>query len=547
MKAKTLFVFLILISANQLFSQSCKLSIPSTQLSVDANNYNLLPGDTICIEAGNRDYLKISNLHGDSLNYIIVINKGGSVNIQNNYHMFGVNFANCSYFRFTGTGSDSVNYGFKINGSKLNTNALSIDMKSTNYEIDHIEIANAGFAGIMAKTDPQCNLSSNRGYFTQYQTSIHDNYIRNTEGEGLYIGHSFYNGYPTTCSGQPDTLYPHDIKGLRVYNNILENCKWDGIQIGCAVEDCEIFNNRVINYGVSQNNSQMAGIQIGGGTTGKCYNNFIANGSGSGINIFGLGNVLVFNNIVINAGKNYFPGDLTKSVFGIFCDDRTTIAGSPFNIINNTIVNPKNDGIRFYSLQSSNNKLINNLIVNPGSLGTYSNNNQSYINLKTGVNASLSNNYYSPDFTNLKLIDTLLNNYKPTVLSPLVNAGYHVGNLGIVFDFDYYPRPYSTDYDIGAYEYYPGNAIENLTETTETISIFPNPSKGIFNISINSEKESKKANIIILNQLGEVLLKKQCYSDELQSIDISKIAKSGIYFIILHTENYHIIKKLIIQ
>lgn len=530
-----------------MFSQSCKVSIPNTQLNVDANNYNLLPGDTLCIEAGNRDYLRIANLHGDSLHYITVINHGGCVNIQNSYHMYGVNFANCSYFRFTGTGNDSVNYGFKILGTKLNTNGLSLDMKSTNYEIDHIEIANAGFAGIMAKSEPQCNLSTNRGYFTQYQTSIHDNYIHHTEGEGLYIGHSFFSGYPTTCGGQADTLYPHEIKGLRVYNNLLENCKWDGIQVGCATEDCEIYNNRVINYGTSQNSSQMAGIQIGGGTSGKCYNNFIANGSGTGINVFGLGNVLVFNNIIINAGRNYFPGDLTKSVFGIFCDDRTTISGSPFHFINNTIVNPKNDGIRFYSLQSNNNKFYNNLIVNPGSLGTYTNMNQSYINLKTGVNATISNNYYVPDFTNLKLIDTLLYNYKPTALSPLTDAGINVGNLGVVFDFDFYPRPYSNAFDIGAYEYYPGNTIENMAEKYETIRIFPNPNNGFFQLRFSSDKLNEDCKIVISNQLGKIIFNKDFNSDETQSIDISKITKSGIYFIILHSENYHIIKKLIIQ
>ena len=72
---------------------------------------------------------------------------------------------------------------------------------STNFEVDHIEIANTGFAGIISKTDPVCNLSKNRGNFTQYQSVFHDNYIHNTSGEGMYMV------TPTTPVGlQPATV-----------------------------------------------------------------------------------------------------------------------------------------------------------------------------------------------------------------------------------------------------------------------------------------------------------------------------------------------------
>lgn len=46
----------------------------------------------------------------------------------------------------------------------------------------------------------------------------------------------------------------------------------------------------------------MEGIIIGGGTKCKCYNNIIKDGKGSGINVFGLGDIYIFNNLIVNMG-----------------------------------------------------------------------------------------------------------------------------------------------------------------------------------------------------------------------------------------------------
>jgi hypothetical protein len=141
----------------------------------------------------------------------------------------------------------------------------------------------------------------------------------------------------------------------------------------------------------------------------------------------------------------------------------------------------------------------------------------------------------------------LQNNFKPTALSPLVDAGYNVLSLNINFDFDFYPRPYSNAFDIGAYEYYLGNLVNEDFINSNEINIILNPNNGIFKLILNSNKLNTICKIFILNQLGENIFNKNINSDEIQNIDISKITKSGIYFIILHSENYHIIKKLIIQ
>lgn len=541
------FILLVLIT-NQLYSQNnnTSVSIPASQLIIDGNNYNINPGDTIRLSAGIKEYLRISNFHGDSLHYIVFINDSGSVIIQNNSHPFGILIVNSSYFKFTGTGVDTVKYGFKILKTQANMNGFNISGKTTNYEIDHFEIANTGFAGIMAKTDPVCDLSANYGYFTQYQTSIHDNYLHDIGGEGLYIGHSFFGGYQTNCNGQADTLYPHELKGVRIFNNYLENCHWDGIQIGCATEDCEIYGNIITKYGLDSLNSQNSGIQISGGTTGKCYNNLISNGSGNGINVFGLGNNLIFNNIILNAGKNYYANDPTQIVNGIFCDDRTTISGLPFMFMNNTIINPKTDGIRFYSTQSNNNKFFNNIIIHPGSLGSYSVNDQSYIFLSNGVNANLSNNYFAPDMININFKDSSSGNFKLTAISPALDAGMDVSSYGINFDFDNIPRPSSFGYDIGAYEYVPENFIQESNYMNE-IHVFPNPNQGIFNISFPYLNLSDNFILKIINPLGQIIFEHNLNKKAIHTINISKLAVNGLYTIFIQSEKYCIYKKIIIN
>ena len=448
------FLFLTLIATTSIAQPCiCNHSITDQQLAVNGTSLNIQPGDTICIQAGTRNYLYLNNFHGDSLHYIVFINCGGPVIVQNNNYMYGIKIANSSYFRFTGSGVDSIRYGIRVLGTATNCNGISLDEKSTNFEIDHLEVANTGFAGIMSKTDPRCDLSTNRGNFTQYQTSFHHNYIHNTGGEGFYIGHSSYNGFPTTCNNQPDTLYPHDIKGLRVYHNIVENAHLDGIQIGCATEDCEIFGNTVNGYGMDAVGAQNSGIQIGGGTTGKCFNNVISGGTGTGIMVFGTGNNIIFNNVICNVGLNYYPEDPAKRVHGIFIDDRTTVLGRFFNVLNNTIVYVKSDGIRFSSLLSDSNQIRNNIIIHPGSLGSYPGNSQSYIYLSTGVHVTQSNNYTDPFMAQIHFRDTLANNFRLLESSPARDAGYNVASMGVTFDADSLPTPFNTGFDIGGFEY----------------------------------------------------------------------------------------------
>ena len=448
------FVFSFIIASETTYKNHI---IPLSQSYIDGSQLNIQEGDTILIEAGSRVSLKLINFHGSPSKYIVFKNYGGAVVIKNNTMPYGIAINNSSYFRFTGTGSPEIKYGIKVLETKIGASGLGVGDMSTNFEIDHIEIANTGFAGIFSKTDPVCDLSKNLGNFTQYQSIYHDNYIHNTGGEGMYIGHSFYTGWTTTCNDLSTVLYPSELKGVRIYNNVVDSAGWDGIQVGCATEDCEIYGNKVSNYGFKCVYGQHTGIQIGGGTTGKCYNNKILNGSGSGIAVFGLGNNEIYNNLILNAGYNYYSNDSTKRVYGIFCDDRSTIPGSSFNFYNNTIIQPKTDGIRMMSVLSKNNKFYNNIVIHPGSLLSYKNtpSQSPFINIgsKNGVDAILSNNYFDNNARNILFADTVNEDFSLLEGSPAIDAGLDLTSKGINYDIDLMMRPSGSGFDIGAYEF----------------------------------------------------------------------------------------------
>ena len=544
------FVFSLLMSFTSFIcAQDSNHLIAVNQLNVDASILNIQPGDTVCIQAGVRGLLRIANFHGTPEKYIVFKNFGGEVIIQGDDLQYGVSIVNSSYFRFTGTGIDSIKYGIRVMKTKVGgTMGIGISDRSTNYEIDHIEIANVGFAGIMAKTDPKNDLSTNRDNFTQYQSIFHDNYIHNTGGEGMYIGHSFYNGILSTSVGDEVTLLPSVLKGVRVYNNRVDSTGWDGIQVGSATEDCEIYGNSVTNYGVKNVSEQQSGIQLGGGTTGKCFNNYIANGSGNGISVFGLGNNDIYNNIILNAGRNNFPNDPTKRIHGIFVQDISTIPGSSFNFYNNTIINPKTDGIRFSSVLSKNNKFQNNIILNPGSFNTYSKYSKetSFINIgvKIGIDAVISNNFFDINSDKIKFEDEKNNNFKLLSNSPAIEAGLDLSNFGINCDFDNNARPIGRSFDIGAYQRISRIKTNLDSKSILNYNVYPNPSNGKFHIS---REESSNITISIHDIMGKVVKTSKNTTDKLLEFDITDIAANGKYFVTFNDEYASITKTIIIQ
>ena len=270
--------------------------------------------------------------------------------------------------------------------------------------------------------------------------ALHNNYIHDTGGEGIYAGNSFFTGMNTPCG----VKLPHEIHYIRIYSNILRNTGWEAIQLGCATKGASIHANVIENYGVANEKSQNNGIQIGAGTGGVCYNNLIRGGTGNGLIVMGLGDNVIYNNIIDQAGN-----------YGIFCDERYS-PGPGFKFINNTILNPKSDGIRIYADMVPMNVIVNNIISNPGSYNTYSyprKPEDAFIyRLNSDVKTTESNNYFSIDATPSQTSVAAELDYHLACSPAVVDRGADISVFGIKTDFYYKPRLKGAFYDIGAVE-----------------------------------------------------------------------------------------------
>lgn len=406
-------------------------TVPLTQSFIDGSTGSgYPPGSVIGIDAGSRRSLSISNLHGTADKPIIIANRGGRVRVG---AAFGpsesILVKNCSFIKLRGDGDPAHFYGFDLWGTN---NLLSLTDLSTNAEICFFELHHArGFAGILFKTDP-CG-----GYppgFVQRDTIIHDNYIHDVPGEGIYAGNSFWvKG--ESCDGQHKI--PHDLVGVRIYNNITERCGREGIQLGSATADAEIFNNLVIDSGLANDLDQRGGIQLGEGSAGKIYNNVIINTKVTAIMLLGRGDRFVYNNVIVNPGGS-----------GIFCDNREgtesrgEIAGSRVRIYHNTIVGY---GANAYDTRNeiAASEFINNIITPPRT-------GQLAVRTENGATCRSEFNVSKP-LNELGFFNAANNDYRLLPGSPAVDSGTSLNNF-VTADIDGNSRPVGSAYDAGAYE-----------------------------------------------------------------------------------------------
>lgn len=416
---------------------------------INGLNTQVDPGNVICLKGGTYTYIRFTDIHGTKENPIIIRNCEGQVKIdltgQGN-HGFVMNYS--THFRITGTGDPDHFYGIEIFNDPNNPGrtGMAIGRNISDVELDHIEAHHVEL-GLHLINVPQCEEETWAENWTMENASVHDWYVHNTIKEGLYIGSSKYGeGHTQTCDGETLTLQPPFIRHIRVYNNIFDTNGWDAFQVSMAIEDCEIYNNSIKNFGLENKPAQRAGIVVGGGSVGKVYNNYIDSGEGDGIDVFGVGNVRVFNNVIINAKGQ-----------GIFIGNREILEdGYNHYVINNTIINSGEDNIRYNNEFAAGSKVINNLSVNPG---------QKHINYvkEDAAGVDKMTNMEFVDVASVGFVDPDNGNYALLETSSAVDAGTDISNLGLVNDdFNGTGRPTGGAYDVGAYEWTPENAAPNV-------------------------------------------------------------------------------------
>ncbi|MBE0650731.1 MAG: right-handed parallel beta-helix repeat-containing protein [Bacteroidales bacterium] len=532
---------LILCGPGDIVAQTCTFSVDSTSPYIDALSsrfQSLKPGDTVCLKAGKWDYIYLKNFHGADGKPITFVNSGGAI-IINTQNYFGIKIGNSSYINFRGNGDPNIPYGFQID-SVAKGAGMGIDDLSTNIEISHVEISHTAIGGVYAKTDPTCgNYSATRDKFTMYDFSFHDCYVHDVPNEGLYIGNSHYTGqYLYGCD---TTVYPHVMKGVHIYNNIIKRTGYDGIQVSSADSDCQIHDNAIYSNSYQGTLYQMSGIIIGGGSKCDTYNNKIINGKGDGIDVFGLGNYKIFNNLIVNSGQNYYPDSASLQKHGIYVGTDSTSANAQLGIYNNTIVNPKSFGIDLNNSKLSKISVINNLIVHPGKYAT--DGAGSFINNVNGNSGNIveKTNYTTDTISKVKFINPDSLNYDLKASSPAVDYGTDLTAEGITFDILNRSRPFHNYFDAGAYESHdPSVGIAKYPiNDVQIAKVFPNPASQIFQLELIM-KTTQKVKVSFSDAMGRTLFYRQFSCMALQTCNQAfeiMPYTDGWYFLNIFTQN----------
>ena len=395
--------------------------IKATEQVIDGEQLDLKPGDIIKIASGNRGPLLLKNIKGSSSSPVVIINENGKTTIQSS-GSYGLKTENCQFFRLSGSGSNSTNKGLVIDGGQI---GVSFDKFSSDFEVDNIEVKNCGFAGIMAKTDPSCELQASYGGFTMQNLKFHNNFVHDVKGEGFYVGNSFFfEGRDLDCG----KIRPHEIHNVEISNNKVMNAGCEGIQAGCVTQGLKIHHNTIENFGISPfAQAQDNGVQIGEGSSGDLYNNVIKNGPGNGIIILGTGNTKVYNNLVVNPGSH-----------GAFVDNRGSASGD-VSFIHNTFINVQAGGIKTYNELVAN-KFYNNIITGNATPFSYDH----------GATGDEQNNLTVSSVEECGFVNAAGGDFRLSANSPAIDKGI---TTEINTDLGNKSRTSGTAPDIGAYEF----------------------------------------------------------------------------------------------
>lgn len=550
------FLAAILLSLSYAYSQNKTIVLDGLRADainfIRGNEMDLLPGDTIAIPGGVYGGLRFYDINGLPGLPITIVNKDSLVTIvEDNYSAFEMQGS--SYIHITGSGVEGIKYGIKLRATQAGAQGMNITNLSTDIEIDHIEVAEAGFAGIMMKTDPDCNRPETlrSSGFVMKNLSVHHNKIHHTEGEGIYIGYTGSSIYTSNrkCEGTP--VFGHLLENVEIAHNIVRQTGYDGIQLNLTHKNGVIRSNTVTNYGRRNQLYQNFALSVGAGEY-QIYNNKAVNtqgGTGMGMQLLAaFAGSRVYNNVFVDPMGH-----------GMFIHSRLPLEGEwGYVIANNTIVRPEKAGI-FYNSRITEYPeggqggvqddvpvhIANNLIVDPGydyeGGPTWKQNTESFLDFndrstRTAMLPTTVTNLLTRDIDTLMLRNVAKNNFQPANFhSPLVDAGTDLTALGVTFDNKYKDRPSGEAFDIGAFEFRVRTLsdanIERFTSASldekANVGIYPNPTVDTVTLE-NPNYTSATINIYTDNGARVLTVKDYALGDP---IDLSYF-KAGRYILV---------------
>ena len=265
---------------------------------------------------------------------------------------------------------------------------------------------------------------------------------------------------------------------------------------------------------------------------------------------------------IAQGGLNVIMGNIiiqgtSGANHGIIGYDAATNTLEDLYFVNNTVINKFVGNNKYFNIAPSSGintfKIYNNIFAS-----TIGASNTMY-SANTPLVLDSSNNVYAGNYLTFGFTDPSVNDYSlSSSATSAIDKGTGAGSTNTAysltpsfmyrsFDTALIPRSeIGTAIDIGAYEFEDITGIvENQLQTT--ISIYPNPSSGKFQLAIGSLLFAENYNLEIYDVQEEIVyaasyLKLQTSNE----IDLSNLSK-GIYFVKIYDEEKIFIEKIVIQ
>ena len=235
-------------AAQQTFSlpkppQGQGLYVPDLQQSFPEVDWASL--DRLYLPAGHYPFIRLGNLpRRDPERPLVITNQGGQVRVGglDHYYLFaiegGSNWVLTGRFDPVSQTGDAAfpghrggafahsqgTYGIVIDDEfkRDSVSGLSVGGGASIFEIEYVEIARVGFAGMLLKSDDQ-----GQAHMT---VRLHDNYIHDTVSEGVYIG----------STQKPPQ---HQIRDLEIFNNRIVRTGTEAVQLGQLAGHARVHHN----------------------------------------------------------------------------------------------------------------------------------------------------------------------------------------------------------------------------------------------------------------------------------------------------------------
>ena len=326
--------------------------------------------------------------------------------------------------------------------------------------------------------------------------------------------------------------------GIKEYgeHNLFENCTAKNLENGCFyVRWAAVQNNEFRNCKAIGTLADVNGFAVRDGASFNEFNSCISENCSSAIrfavsgedkNYCGHNNT--FNNCIIK--------DATWAIEFI----EWAIPGpADDNLFANCVFN--NATYLFETDRENNrNRMINCIVKDIDHLFTGS----KTLNFESTYSDFFNNGFTMPVgagniSTNPQFVDEANANFHLASTSPCIDAG--TSSDAPNKDYEANPRPQGAAFDIGCYEFQTPLATDNLTLFEQT-QFYPNPTKGIVNISFTNQL---KANIIVMDITGRQLFQQYTRNGKAK-LNLSHLLP-GVYLIAVHTNGKVLNKKLVLE